>query len=82
MISAGRRFLVIVLFVLSAIATASAQQRGTISGRVVDPSDLALPGVTVTITNQSTGFERTVVTAENGAYLVSNLDPGTKGARV
>jgi Carboxypeptidase regulatory-like domain/TonB-dependent Receptor Plug Domain len=77
MISAGRRFLVIVLFVLSALATASAQQRGTISGRVVDPSDLALPGVTVTITNQGTGFERTIVTAENGAYLVANLDPGT-----
>ena len=60
----------------SAISPALAQQRGSISGRVLDPDGLALPGATVTITDQGTGFTRTVITAANGAYLVPNLEPG------
>jgi hypothetical protein len=62
---------------LAALVPAAAQQRGSIAGRIVDPSDLALPGVTVTVVDQSTGFQRTVVTATNGAYQVTNLEPGT-----
>ena len=37
---------------------------------------LVLPGATVTVTEQTTGFTRNVVTAENGAYPVPNLEPG------
>ena len=55
---------------------AFAQQRGSISGKVVDPDGLALPGATVTVKEQNTGFTRTAVTASNGAYTVPNLDPG------
>jgi hypothetical protein len=55
---------------------ASAQQQASISGRVVDASDLGLPGATVTVTSQSTGFTRTVVSAETGGYAVPNLEPG------
>jgi len=36
-----------------------------------------LPGATVTVTEQNTGFSRNVVTAETGAYAVPNLTPGT-----
>lgn len=57
--------------------SAYAQQRGSISGKVVDPDGLALPGATVTVTDQNTGFTRTVVTAETGAYSVPALNPGT-----
>ena len=53
-----------------------AQQRGSITGKVVDPDGLALPGATVTVKEQNTGFTRTAVTASNGAYTVPNLDPG------
>jgi hypothetical protein len=53
-----------------------AQQRGSITGKVVDPDGLALPGATVTVKEQDTGFTRTAVTASNGAYTVPNLDPG------
>jgi hypothetical protein len=56
---------------------AFAQQRGSISGKVVDPANLPLPGATVTVTEQNTGFTRTVVTAETGTYLIPNLEPGT-----
>ena len=55
---------------------ALAQQQASISGRIVDASSLGLPGATVTVTSQSTGFTRTVVTAETGGYAVPNLEPG------
>jgi hypothetical protein len=64
------------LFLILTCASAAAQQRGSITGTVLDAGGLVLPGATVTITEQNTGFTRTVVTAENGAYLVPNLDPG------
>lgn len=54
-----------------------AQQRGTIAGRIIDPSGLPLPGATVTVTDENTGFNRTVVTASTGAYSVPSLEPGT-----
>ena len=62
------------VLVLSSVA--SAQQRGSITGKVLDPEGLALPGATVTVTEQRSGFTRTVVTAETGAYSVPNLEPG------
>ena len=68
-----------VLFVVAlclAAAPALAQQQASISGRVVDASGLGLPGATVTVTSQSTGFTRTVVSAETGGYAVPNLEPG------
>jgi carboxypeptidase family protein/TonB-dependent receptor-like protein len=58
-------------------AAAFAQQRGSISGKVVDPDGLALPGATVTVKEQNTGITRTATTASTGAYTVPNLDPGT-----
>ena len=72
-----RRLLLSLVLLLAALLPAAAQQRGSIAGRIVDPSDLALPGVTVVVVEQRTGFERTVVTATNGAYQVTNLEPGT-----
>ena len=61
---------------LVAVTPALAQQRGSISGKVLDQDGLALPGATVTVTEERTGFTRTVVTAETGAYSVPNLEPG------
>jgi carboxypeptidase family protein/TonB-dependent receptor-like protein len=69
------RVLFVVLLCLVAVP-ASAQQQASISGRVVDASGLGLPGATVTVTSQSTGFTRTVVSAETGGYAVPNLEPG------
>jgi len=47
-----------------------------LDGRVTDTSDAVLPGVTVTVTQTDTGAVRSVVTDENGGYLLSNLSPG------
>ena len=61
-------------------ATAFAQAvnvtSGSMNGRVIDSSGGALPGVTVTATNADTGLTRTVVSEQDGAYLISLLPPG------
>jgi outer membrane receptor protein involved in Fe transport len=76
MVAAGRS-LVFVVCALLAAAPLMAQQQGFIGGKLVDPDGLALPGATVTVTEQNTGFSRNVITAETGAYAVPNLAPGT-----
>jgi hypothetical protein len=76
------RFIVLFLCCSMAASSASAQQRGSISGRVLDPGGLALPGATVVVTNDNTGFTREVVTAQTGGYSLPNLDPGTYNLRV
>ena len=59
-------------------ATAAEAQQGTaeIRGQVIDPQRAVLPGVTVTVTNQETGFTRDTVTGADGVYFVSGLVPG------
>jgi len=76
MLPAARLVLLGTCVFFAAVAPAFAQQRGSIAGKVLDQGGLALPGATVTITEERTGFTRTVVTAENGAYSVPNLEPG------
>jgi hypothetical protein len=49
---------------------------GSISGRVTDVSEAAIPGATVTIENQNTGQKRTLKADEKGFYSASNLTPG------
>lgn len=58
-------------------STALAQSdRATVSGTVVDPSDAAVPGATVTITSVATSVASSTVTNREGAYLVVDLLPG------
>jgi Carboxypeptidase regulatory-like domain len=49
---------------------------GQIAGRVTDSSGGALPGVTVTILNENTGFTVTRVTDGGGAYVFTNVPVG------
>ena len=58
---------------------ALAQSQATtaeINGRVVDVQGGVLPGVTVTATNPETGYNRTVVTNEQGVFVLPLLPPG------
>ena len=52
-----------------------AQATAQLSGTVRDESGAVLPGVTVTVAND-TGLVRTAVTDENGGYLLTNLPIG------
>src|SRR5438105_13354252 len=48
----------------------------TLFGTVTDPSGAAIPNTTVTITQTDTGFVRTVVTNQSGAYRADFLPIG------
>jgi len=59
------------------VAPAFAQQTsGNISGLVRDEQGAGMPGVSVTATNASTGFSRTVTTEAAGSYRLTALPVG------
>jgi hypothetical protein len=82
MVVAARLALLVLCLSVAAPSSALAQQRGVISGRVLDPSGLVLPGATVVVTNADTGFTREAVTADTGGYSVPNLEPGNYNVEV
>ena len=49
---------------------------GNIEGRVVDPNGAAVPGVTVTATNEATGFTKSAQANDDGIYRILLLPPG------
>ena len=66
------------LLTLAGAASGSAQTSptGTLVGKVVDPSGLIMPGVTVTVSSPALQGTRSVVTSENGDYIVPFLPAG------
>jgi hypothetical protein len=66
----------VALFAVAALASAQTTN-GTISGHIADSQGLALPGVTVNATSPNLQGVRTVVSSENGDYVLSLLPSGT-----
>src|SRR3954451_13313814 len=74
----GKRLFLVLTLLLLIPAVLFAQNTGTnLSGRVADESGAALPGVTVTATNDATGFNRSTVTGPDGSYRFLALPIGT-----
>ena len=75
-----RRPFIVAAFVLSALFSATPAladaQSGTISGIVRDAIGMAVPGVTVTATNQATNASTSTATATDGTYTLT-VPPGT-----
>ncbi|HSL23664.1 MAG TPA: TonB-dependent receptor [Vicinamibacterales bacterium] len=68
----------IVIGLLLSAASAGAQDyRARVQGAVLDQSRAALPGVTVTLSNDATGVATTRVTDGQGRYIFDFVDPGT-----
>ena len=78
MVSAARLLLLVTCLAVTA-SSAIAQQRGSISGKVLDPDGLALPGATVVITNAGTGFTREATT--RGDRRLLGAQPRTRHLR-
>ena len=63
--------------VLVFAASAFAQEfRATLTGRIVDPDGLGMPGVTVSATNMGTNEVASAVTNSEGVYSLPFLRPG------
>src|SRR5919197_2921030 len=59
------------------VATSAAQEfRGSVTGRVIDPSGAVVPGAQVTITNTATNVSNSVTSNEEGVYTVLYLADG------
>jgi len=54
----------------------SQENRGTIVGRIADPSDSVVAGAAITVKNLETNVEVRSVSNESGNYLVPSLPPG------
>jgi outer membrane receptor protein involved in Fe transport len=66
----------VAVLVTSGLAAAQTTT-GTITGRVVDGQGLSVPGVTVNLQGPSLQGILSVVTSENGDYILPQLPPGT-----
>src|SRR5947207_9834744 len=73
----GKRFLLGLTLLLLISVSLFAQNGTNLIGRVTDESGAALPGVTVTATNDATGFNRSTVTSNDGSYRLLSLPIGT-----
>ena len=69
------RVAIILLAASLALPAVAQTVTGTILGLVTDPSGAVVPGATVTATNQSTGFMRSVNTDPEGNYRITFSQP-------
>ena len=77
--SLSARFCMLVVLILTFAVCALAQSQattGNIEGRVLDPKEAAVPGATVTATNQLTGLEKTATSDDQGIFTLAFLPPG------
>jgi hypothetical protein len=64
------------VLLMAAVAAAQTTPTGTVTGKVVDPEGLVLPGVTVTFSSPSMQGSRTAVTSANGDFILPFLPAG------
>jgi len=70
-------FVFILMFTFSPRASAQGETTSAIEGQVIDASNAAIPGATVTITNRGTGLRRALKTDAEGRFNFPQLQPGT-----
>ena len=66
------RFVFLFVFLLHlAVPGAAAQTSATLTGRVLDASQAAIPGVTITARHVERAIERTTVTGSDGRFVLA-----------
>ena len=63
-------------------STGQSLTSGDVAGTVLDPTGAAIPGATVTLTNNETGAKQTASTSSTGAYRFALLNPGSYSVAV
>ena len=66
----------LVALMMASGAALAQESTAELRGRVLDAQGGALPGVTITITNQATGVYREIVSNGDGTYFATALAPG------
>ena len=66
----------VVLVTLNRAAAAQAISNSQVQGTVHDATGAVLPGVTITMTQTTTGLVRTAVSGTDGGYVLPALPPG------
>jgi len=74
-------WLCVLSILLPVTASAQGNPTGGLQGKVTDGDGLPLPGVTVIVSSPALQGLRTVVSSENGDYLLPFLPPGVYSAR-
>ena len=69
--------LVLVTIILLPVSAAAQTGAGSLTGIVADQSGAAVPGATVTATNQATNVNYTAVSNESGNYTITSVPVGT-----
>ncbi len=76
-------FIAVVAAMFLAAAGAIAQvNTGNLTGTVSDPSGAAIRNATVILTDNSTGYTRSVISSDDGTYILPNLPIGTYSVAV
>src|SRR5450755_4171721 len=68
--------LIAILCLLTAGSVWSQDTKGTITGRVTDPSGSLIPGAQVVVTNSAMGTKSDLTTNAEGIYRAPALSPG------
>ena len=71
-----RTLCVAVVVFLSAVRVLGQGAVSEINGNAVDQTGSVLPGVTITITEESTGLTRTTVSNDSGRFVIPSVTPG------
>ncbi|MCU1276225.1 MAG: TonB-dependent receptor, plug, partial [Bryobacterales bacterium] len=71
-----RFFISVILVCIASTAPLPAQSYTHLAGVIRDPSAAAVPGATVTVVNEDTGFRRVTRSYSDGTYAVVSLEPG------
>src|SRR5271157_1473509 len=70
------RLIPAIVVCLAWAAPASAQRLVNLYGRVLDPSEAAVAGASITVVSEDTGFRRYAESQADGEYAVGSLQPG------
>src|SRR5262245_53495691 len=68
--------LLVASFALVASLASAQDYRGRVQGSIVDESQSALPGATVTLRNDATGVAATYLSDAQGHYIFDFVEPG------
>ncbi len=67
----------IMISIISSVSISAQSATSSVNGSVVDSQNRVVSGATVRLINDETGFNRTVVTGNNGAFSFATIPPGT-----